>query len=201
MTSAGENHVSVANEVKTAVRSNLIAAAASGIAGGVVAASLAAWALVATLPGKVGLTPAGAVMAFDLKGGCPSGWQPYYKGAGRFIIGAAGEVEIDNIPGDFTVDKSGNRISQRGFGKSGGRQSHEINIEQMPKHNHDSAIGVGPGTTLGNRFPIDGTQKQTVYGTKEGPAVSVMTAYAGKEKPEPIDILPPYVALYFCTKN
>jgi hypothetical protein len=178
-------------EFQKEFRGKLYGAIAASLVAGLLAAVLGIWGYVKTLPGSVGLTPAGAVMAFDLKEGCPTGWSPYTKAWGRFLVGAMADKDRNQIPGGFIRDSRGVNLSPRAFGEPGGEEMHLLTEPEMPKHSHQQVWGQGNGT-LGSaegesvrRFP--------------GRALDQNTLDKGGDTAH--NNMPPYIALYFCKKE
>ncbi len=132
------------------------------------------------------LVPPGAVIAFDLSGGCPVGWQEFYEVAGRTIIGV-GQGSIDQI-GDQDIP-----LTERRWRDFGGAETHILTSSEMPLHNHDN-IGALVGRDM------------TWYGPNESHPVPTNDAAPGSEFDwtdgggRPHSIMQPYVALYFCKK-
>jgi microcystin-dependent protein len=82
-------------------------------------------------PAAAQLVPSGAVMAFDLPG-CPVGWAPFDKAAGRTVIG---------------VSTGANNLSVRKLGDVLGEEAHALTTEETAAHSH---AGVTAG---GNPMP------------------------------------------------
>ena len=66
------------------------------------------------------ILPAGAVVAFDLKDGCPPGWNPVEDAAGRTIVGTG----------------TGAGLSVRNYRDRGGEERHLLEVAEMPRHSH-----------------------------------------------------------------
>lgn len=186
-----EANETLVSKFRKGIGANLFTAAATGVAGGIIAALGAAWTLVVTVPGRVGLVPPGAVAAFDLKDGCPAGWTAYDKGAGRFIIGAASRKELDKIPGPFARDARGADISERSFDVPGGEQQHMLTLAEMPSHSH-------------RLYRNDGSGGNGLYPSSEkmgsnAPQNVADTLPSGGGQAH--NIMPPYVALWLCKKD
>jgi len=173
------------------LKDGILTTIATGVASGVAAALLAAWVLVATLPGRLGLTPTGAVLAFDLSGGCPSGWESYDNGNGRFLIGAATVEQQAKTPGNFVRDARGIDLVARSFGMPGGAQTALLAKESIPPlylkfHSQLS----GPDRTVSTVEAL----------TFDKPNVQPYLQTSDKDA-QPFGIMPPYIALHFCRKT
>ena len=121
-----------------------------------------------TEPGKPRRIPSGAVIAFDLADGCPSGWSPIPDLDRRVIVGAVTT-----------------RNAEFGYRAIGGEKEHTLTIEEMPRHTHayiETILpeeGTGQGGLLGNIVREERNSKP-----------------AGKSQPH--NNMPPFIALYFC---
>lgn len=121
--------------------------------------------------------PTGAVMSFDIREKCPSGWSEFDAGSGRFIIGAG----------------KGDSLSPRPFGVAGGKETHTLTIRQIPAHKHgyvdwrsgDGACSFSGCNGRGGDVPKD---TSSVGGTESGAT-------------DPFEIMPPFIALRFCKKD
>ena len=155
--------------------------------------------------------PVGAVVAFDHPSGCPDGWKKFDAGADRVIIGVGEKYKLPYVEG-----KPNYQI--------GGAPSQTIAIKHLPKHRHDVK---DPGHTHIARAPAHSEGKASSQGwpdgnvhkrfrtsdrpTNDDPEEAVVQKDA-LEKSEtkidiketglgqPIDIMPPYIPLYFCKK-
>jgi hypothetical protein len=172
------------------IKDGILTTAATGIVSGIVAALLAAWGLVVTLPGKIGLTPSGAVMAFDLSDGCPAGWSDYDNGRGRFLIGAGTKEQMKKIPGGFVRDARNIDLTARAFGQPGGEEQHLLVKENIPP-----LFLVFHSQLSGNDRTVSAIEKLTFDPPAAGLHVETSTVPA-----KPFDSMPPYVALHFCKK-
>ena len=67
--------------------------------------------------------PSGAVVAFDLTGGCPNGWSEFSQGAGRFLVGV----------GRGNETREGEFLTPRTLSETGGteRHTHIANGQQV----------------------------------------------------------------------
>lgn len=115
--------------------------------------------------------PSGAVMAFNLAQ-CPSGWATFVELRGRVIVGSG----------------TGDGLSQRGLGETGGKETHTLTTDQMPNHNHyvssrraDTGLGgtlLPYGTPAGNQWPTNSVGGGGAHNNMQ-----------------------PYMALLYCQKN
>jgi hypothetical protein len=181
-------------EFQKEFRGKLYAAVATSLVAGLIAAILGIWAYAKTLPGSVGLTPPGAVLAFDRKDGCPTGWQSYPQAWGRFIIGAVEAGDIRKIPGGFIRDARGVDLTPKPFGEPNGEEMHVLTEPEMPVHIHS--------LKLDSRWGDKTDMKSFGWGGDNGlgaPQLEASTLPAGGSAAH--NNMPPYVALYFCRKN
>jgi len=122
--------------------------------------------------------PSGAVMAFA-KSECPEGWGIFKDAYGRTIIGAG----------------KGDGILVKTLFEKGGEEKHALMINEMPKHQHDTVIGVTRPTAkwgMGNKIKTTMVSKYNFY-------PSGKTSYAGGG--EEHNNMPPYIALRYCVKK
>ena len=158
--------------------------------------------------------PAGAIVAFERQK-CPDGWARFEEGSGRFIVG----VGEDKQGNEYSLNyKEGKPVHQ-----TGGTRTQNISLNHLPKHTHDiqdnghthialtakhdknSSESQGyPAKDQHNRFrTTDRSWYNKQYKVDESAimkgytGITVGTAGGGK----PFEILPPYVALYFCKKR
>jgi hypothetical protein len=180
------------NNLTSKIRDGLLTTVATAIVSGIGATLLAVWGLVVTLPGKIGLTPSGAIMAFDLADGCPAGWQDYDKGRGRFLVGAGSQQEMQQkIPGNFVRDARGVDLTAKAFGQPGGEEKHLVLKDNIPP------IFL----TFHSQLSGNGLTVSTIEALTFDPPTSGLHVETSKVPAKPIDIMPPYVALYFCKKT
>ncbi len=150
-------------------------------------------------PGKI---PSGAIMAFDLEGGCPEGWEDFADGIGRTIVGAGNQSEAGQ-----DEDKSGNGRLKRDFRAVGGSVSNHLSTAQLPAHSHGepglerfyvaNTIGAGlkgPALT-GNRELIFLMDHRFAQG---GNSPALMTSTGDGKS---VDNMPPFINLYLCRKS
>ena len=160
--------------------------------------------------------PAGAIVAFAHQKGCPSGWERFEEGSGRFIVG----VGKDEFGNEYKLPF----IEEKPSYNTGGRPNSVISYEQLPSHSHNitdnqhthtalaayfddkgSASQGYPNEHMHKRFrTTDRDWKDNVYVPIDKSALQmspsgITLASAGNSKP--IDTRPPYIALYFCKKN
>lgn len=75
----------------------------------------------------------------------------------------------------------GTDLTLRSVGDSGGEESHQLTIDEMPQHRHSSSTS----TTLGGSYFLRGTGGGTTYGN-----------YAGGDQSH--NNMPPFIALKYC---
>ena len=150
-------------------------------------------------PGSDAQFPSGAVIAFDggehektgnrkLQVGCPPGWVRFEQADGRFILGS------DSYPG-FEV---GNGPTYR-LRSEDGASSITLTARQMVPHSHSIDMFAGDRfDTTGGATPQGGDYNSSFIRSGAGSTNS----FGGRNgNSEPIDIMPPYIALYFCKKG
>lgn len=127
--------------------------------------------------------PSGAVMAFDLPGGCPVGWRQYRQLSGRVIIGTGRSGNTD------TKD---NFLTERELYDRGGQETVTLSAREMPAHTHRQVWGQGAGTAntvaSGNNLQNyrEATMTQATRSTGGG---------------QPHENMPPFLALHYCIKD
>ena len=189
--------------MKTEVTAGILGAAAAGIVSGVLAAVTAFWALIATVPGQIGLTQKGAVEAFNLKS-CPAGWSDFQEGRARVLIGAATDEDIKTMPNKFASDARGVRLTSKPLFEPDGQEGYLLSQRNIPAHQHDTILGDGDrGQT--HTGPWGDTDVLPAVIAARGPVPNSMAAKtsfygASEQELKLVPTMPPYVALRFCTK-
>lgn len=131
-----------------------------------------------TKPGLKGSTAAGAVIAFDRPGGCPTGWSEFTDAAGKVIIGV-GEGSLKE------------KLASRKYRAEGGEEKHKLTTLETPKHAHYLNI-------KSEEFRIaEGGDKRNLMVPDKRMQEATKSAGAGKHH----NNMPPYIALYFCKKE
>jgi microcystin-dependent protein len=132
------------------------------------------------LPAQIRI-PSGAVMAFNATK-CPDGWKIYARAEGSVIIG------VGKIPG------GGKELNLE---EAAGKYQITLTTPQLPTHQHDTLVAADPSyssTSWGN-----GPSRISIFGTQAAQHVTALSAPTGDG--QPVDILPPYVALRYCEKQ
>ena len=135
--------------------------------------------------------PSGAVMAFDLRGKCPSGWSQWDKASGRVIIGT-GTRDGENyknyqIGGTAKTTVSADNISK---GKT------EMNSMSVKVRENQSPPFVAVAdTSVVSKECINQEKHCTRYPTRP------YTISIGRDDAEELDIRQPFIALTYCRKN
>lgn len=142
-------------------------------------------ALQAELEAATGV-PTGAVIAFDLPGACPEGWEAFGDAAGRAIVGA----------GAGTLDAAGEPLTSRNYREHGGKERHALTLAELPAHSHGRDLEYwyhgGPRVVLfdedqpGAPDQKNGFRKARFGSAGEGQAHETMS---------------PFIALYYCKKT
>lgn len=142
--------------------------------------TLWAWTGLSKLPGEIRV-PKGTVLAINTTK-CPEadGWKPYDRGAGSVIVGVG---KVPHNGPEFTLEQVG------------GNYQTILQERQLPSHRHNTLVaakesysewGVGPSRT-------------SVFGTQAAVHTTALTSPVGEG--QPIEIMPPFVALRFCEKQ
>ena len=147
--------------------------------------SALATALVLWLGGKLVavpeavVIPTGTVSAFALDK-CPGGWDRYGQADGRSVIG---------IP-------EGSKVA---VGQQSGSSQLEVQSDNLPEHQHDTALGLLPSYSGGWGH---GAGKIAIAGASAGgPFITALTSPVGRKQPVPLKIEPPTVSLKYCVKK
>lgn len=140
-----------------------------------------------------GVPASGAVVAFNGTQAhnhqCPDGWEIMPNAQGRFIVGAGSQFVALADTGTGTPD--GKLLPA-----TGGEASVKLGLEHLPDHAHGITGRTGPvmGGRAGGGTPhLPNAGDIPVFGPAEN---SGGLLRSGPQKR--LDILPPYVALYFC---
>lgn len=131
-------------------------------------------------------TPPGAIVAFDLRTGCPDEWTDI------------GETEPEIFAGRVlvAVGKYKNRETRQYRGR-GGDETHTLSLEEMPAHRHDIQYKE-------SRFSRSAAQDKAIdglSGRKTAHTLAVGGGGAPVESASAHNNMPPYIALYFCKRD
>ncbi len=133
--------------------------------------------------------PAGAVLAFDSRTGCPSGWSLFSEASGRMIVGVGKKVGVQGSY-ELLYGSTGPRYD------TGGAETHTLTVEEMPEHVHPNASLE----TIQVAGHFQGHPAITVPGRDSNTAYEInLVGSAGGGQPH--NNMPPYIALYFCKKE
>ena len=141
------------------------------------------------------LVPKGMIAAFDSSASgnqvCPPGWSTFNDSAGRVIIGAG--VPNEKY-GTWTRSGSGEKIplTMRMPWSVGGEESHILSIQEIPRH-HFILHNLRPFQPAGD------SRNPNVTGITGGAGWDFATNEVGGDAPH--NVLPPYIALYYCRKD
>lgn len=122
--------------------------------------------------------PTNAIVPFAQKE-CPSGWQRYENGSGRFVVGVGRHTEHDPY---------GNEVDDLELGETGGNRTHQLSPKEMPKHRHEYIFSSGYDS------PKHTDSSPEEFGDKDKPHQK--TSQAGGNSPH--NNMPPYIALLLC---
>ena len=121
------------------------------------------------------------IVPFDRNGGCPPGWEEFTDGQGRVIIGQGQGIDLTN----------------RTYRETLGEESITLSVENIPRHSHylwaRSIVDQGDGVSVASGYD----HEDATSGMRTRDLISE-TAPAPNA---PIQILPPYIALYWCTPS
>lgn len=132
--------------------------------------------------------PSGAVMAFNLAT-CPTGWTAYANATGRAIIGTGNYFET------YTPDVRSWSFSQNYLlNDTGGAASWQLDINEMPSHDHGILMRPSVFDALSTAGPTD-----NVAVSPAGPSAPVNTQATGGGQPHENRM--PFIALTYCEKN
>jgi len=121
--------------------------------------------------------PKGTVGWFNLPA-CPPGWSDFEVARGRTVFGAGNSTNKDT---------RGVVISNWGVGQTGGEESHQLTIDEMPAHSHSVQGYSGADSENINRG-------RALYNATNGSSGST-----GGSKVH--NTMPPFVALTACIRN
>jgi hypothetical protein len=149
------------------------------------------WIVGGGLTRVVGAIPSGAVVAFAKD--CPKelGWKQHSAAIGRFIVGAGtADVPWQRIGADGKWSGELVKLTPHVLTETGGEENHLLTVAQMPSHSHNTFRATGNGDSLYPKIEVMGPEHN---------AISAPTQNAGGNQPH--NIMPPFVALYFCEKE
>jgi hypothetical protein len=141
-----------------------------------------------------GSIPSGAVMAFDLPTGCPFGWSGFERGISRTIIGAS-NVHGSNVN---NFDRSGQPLRAYPYQSDGGEEKHVLTIPEMPSHDHGILLQPIDDLNRTDKYPgftnvgRDSTKKSETW---------IMRYSESSGGGQPHNVMPPFIALFYCRKN
>jgi len=183
----------IVDNIALSLAAFVVAALVAG-AGGMLAAMSWYWHTYVDIPS--GLVVASLHKCGDIPGG---GWKEFEAGGGRFIVGAGRHLNPGINEYDvFTTE--GKAPPDRLTKATGGKEKHELTIDEMPSHNHapDSRFAL-------LLKPVEAGEKQGSSawddwrdGVKPNVQLSKKIETQGGGQPHPN--IPPYVALYYCQK-
>lgn len=155
---------------------------------------------------ELGGVPSGAILALadgrysdqnkgdELLEGCPPGWIRFKEAEGRFVIGANSRSQNDST-GEFWVSRQA------------GNPAITLEEKHLPDHNHLVDIGKEQTMKFVNWDRFDGGSGNSPLVANSGtrhpysPGGEYVTNPNSSHQSAPIDILPPYIALYLCKKT
>lgn len=129
------------------------------------------------------LVPRGAVVAFDLPGGCPAGWAAFNQANGRTIIGVG--VGSGN-------NQCSPPLTERRYREVGGAEVHVLTVDEMPSHSHFPPSRGNSGPYEVNALQAAG--RGHYRGDHQRP-----TSNTGGNQPH--NNMPPYMVLHYCRKD
>lgn len=137
----------------------------------------------------LGVMPIGAVIAFDQKDGCPSGWtdlgkQDPERFAGRGIIAVGPHVERNE----------GKTTRARALHDEGGEEMHRLTESEMPTHYHSI------GSLIKDKFIPDNIDVLTI-GTPSSKSPEQIRRTGATGGDQYHNNMQPFIALYLCKKQ
>jgi hypothetical protein len=127
-------------------------------------------------------------------------WVPFEAAGGRFIIGAGFHPPNPGVTKSYAAfGKEGDQPPTGMQRSTGGEERHVLNPAQMPEHDH--AVYPHAGFRLSDPSPAE--RDQPHQGAQAGDTTTFVhpgiTGKAGGH--EPLELIPPYVSLYYCKKG
>ena len=140
---------------------------------------------------KENMVPSGAIVAFDLRAGCPTGWSEFTDAAGKVIIGVGEGTLKEKKEINEQVVLVELILEYHQYREEGGEEKHKLTTLETPIHAHyikirSEEIRIGEGGDKRNLVVPDDTAQTA-------------TESSGAAKHH--NNMPPYIALYFCKKN
>jgi hypothetical protein len=128
-----------------------------------------------------------AVVAFDSNDKCPEGWSLFDSGAGRVIVGAG----------------QGGGLSTRDYAEKHGNETITIVDSNLPPYTVvNESINAGPEQAFYYVTRVIPGAQDSFPDIRQPYNVNFIGGNAANhQSADPIDIMPPYVALYFCKKK
>ncbi len=152
--------------------------------------------------------PTGAIMAFDLRTGCPAGWKDYIEAMGRVIIGADPPNWIATRPRNR--DGNDRQLTSKKFEEYGGSESFTLAQDEIPSlevtitdrqsrpqylwmhwasQNQDNNIGL-----IGYSMTPQAPNRMNV--AQPGPLILKTNSKGAEHKH-----MTPYISLFYCIKG
>ena len=124
------------------------------------------------------IIPDETVAFYNLKV-CPTGWAPFSKGDGRFII---------------SLNQHNEDLSAYNLGDTGGAEKHQLTKQELPRHTH-----------VYNDWYYEDRGQDPEFATGEGDDVGIRFDQKRRTEAEgnnaPHNNMPPYIALLQCVKT
>ena len=143
---------------------------------------------------NVSQLPKGSILLFDAD--CPSNWDRLKLAGGRFLVGAGKHGNSDSV---------GNRLPEYGLNNVGGLQEVQILEKNLPRHDHKEKDRKKPTQRLAVMNKSHGIKSGFMNERQDDRRPNLTDTATiepfGNEKPDGLDITPPYIALYFCKKR
>lgn len=125
------------------------------------------------------VVPSGMIAAFDLNE-CPVDWDPYSEAVGRVLVGAG------SVAG----------LTVRRVGAEGGAETVTLNVEQLPRHQHQT---VETGDPTNSKFGIGIAMHSRTGVNWTDQFGASLTGFAGDGKPH--ENMPPFRVVTFCKRR
>jgi hypothetical protein len=146
------------------------------------------WIAGGGLTRAAGAIPAGAVVAFDLKTGCPAGWKDLDEAVGRMVVGA----DPPDWSGARNLDENGKPLTARQFRVAGGTESKALDPKNLPAMTLQSEdLKLVDVSDSGNASVTAIVRTLNNVGK-----TNIQSQLPGSD--QPIDKMPPYIPLMYC---
>lgn len=187
---------SIWSQIREGATKNIGLTVGGALGTAAIAGAVAAWTAMKTwivVDFPPGLIIASTIECRDIRGG---GWSNFDAAGGRFIIGAGPHPGNPGVTKSYTAFTTEGALPSTGYEKStGGEEKHILTIPEMPVHDHANSPHV---------FLLQSDSNDTIGSVRDQTTGEPNLHTTGRIKPEggnqPHNIIPPYVALYYCKR-